>query len=181
MSKIGRKAIPLGDVTVEIQGHVINYKGKNNSGSYVLPDVINAEVKDNMLYLNVPDKMRNRTSNSDWGLHHALLANRLQGAGTGFTKKLIIEGLGYKANVAGSKVVFSLGYTHKIELSLPAGVTLEVDKSGQKLLFRATDKQILGEVCAKVRAMRPPEPYKGTGVRYADEVIARKAGKTKAA
>ncbi len=116
-----------------------------------------------------------------WGLHRALLANEIYGAEVGFEKKIEINGLGYKASVSGSKVVFALGYSHKIDLNLPEGVTLEVDKSGQKLTFKGSNKELVGQVCSLVRSLRPPEPYKGTGVKLATETIRRKAGKAKAA
>ena len=119
--------------------------------------------------------------NRIWGLNRALLANNIQGCQQEFEKAVQINGLGFKAAVSGSKVVFSLGYSHKIDFELPKEVTLEVDKTGQKLMFRSSDKEMLGQVCSKVRALRPPEPYKGTGIKLESETIARKAGKTKAA
>jgi large subunit ribosomal protein L6 len=110
-----------------------------------------------------------------------LLANEIHGADVGFVKQLQINGLGFKAALSGNKVVFTLGYTHKIELPLPKEVSLEIDKTGQLLTFKSFDRMVLGEVCDKVRSFRVPEPYKGTGIKYSDEVIVRKAGKTKAA
>ena len=97
-----------------------------------------------------------------------------------FTKQMQINGLGFKAALAGNKVVFTIGYTHKIDLMLPKEVTLEIDKTGQLLTFKSPDRRMLGEICDKVRSFRPPEPYKGTGIKYTTEVIVRKAGKTKA-
>lgn len=90
-----------------------------------------------------------------------------------------INGLGFKAVSVGDKLQFSLGFSHKLDFSLPTGVSVEIDKTGQVLLLKAADKEILGHVCSKIRALRPPEPYKGTGVQRADEVIRRKVGKTK--
>lgn len=182
MSKIGRKPILLGDVQVQVQGNTVSYKGKNVSGKYELPEFIHASVEDSKsLKLDIPQNMRNRDTNRFWGLHRALLANAIHGAEAGFTKQIQINGLGFKATMAGSKVVFTIGYTHKIELSLPKEVTLEIDKTGQLLTFKSADRKMLGEICDKVRSFRPPEPYKGTGIKYSTEVIARKAGKTKAA
>jgi large subunit ribosomal protein L6 len=122
-----------------------------------------------------------RTINNVWGLHRALLANKIQGAAQGFEKNLEINGLGYKAVPSGRKVVFTLGHSHKIDFELPEGVTLETDKTGQKLSVKSVDKEVLGQVCSLIRALKPPEPYKGTGIKEAGEVITRKAGKTKAA
>ena len=98
-------------------------------------------------------------------MHRALLANKIKGIQQDFEKIVQINGLGFKAAVSGSKVVFSLGYSHKIDFNLPKDVTLEVDKTGQRLVFRSPDKEQLGQVCSQVRALRPPEPYKGTGIK----------------
>ena len=178
MSKIGRKAIDINNVKVDIKGNEVHYKGPKNSGVYVLPEVLTAQIDDKSLILTTKEKSND--VNRVWGLHRALLANCITGASTGFEKQVLIEGLGYKAVLTANKVVFSLGYSHKIDFELPQGVSLELDKTGQKLMFRSFDKALLGHVCSKVRALRPPEPYKGTGVRLASEVIVRKAGKTKA-
>ena len=181
MSKIGRKAIPLNDVSVQINGHEVAYKGKLAAGSYVLPEYIETEVVGEKLFLRIPDESLNTDTNRFWGMHRALLANALHGAGVGFTRQLKINGLGYKAVLSGNKVVFSLGYTHKIDFELPKDVSLEVDKPGQLLTFKSPNKELLGQVCDQVRSMRPPEPYKGKGIKYVTEVIVRKAGKTKSA
>ncbi len=178
MSKIGRKPIPLGGTTVEVKGQEVHYKGKQASGVHVLDDLLKAEVKDKELFIT-PAKVT-RDTNRLWGLHRALINNKVIGADVGFIKKLEINGLGYKAILQGPKIQFSLGYSHKIDFDLPKDVKLEVDKSGQKLSFSSFDKELLGMVCSDVRALRPPEPYKGTGIKYADEVIRRKAGKAKA-
>ena len=110
-----------------------------------------------------------------------MLANKLKGSDVGFENQLKINGLGYKAVVAGKNVVFSIGFSHKVEIVLPEGVNLEVDKTGQLLTFKSYDKELIGAICSKIRAIRPPEPYKGTGIKWAAEVILRKAGKAKSA
>lgn len=184
MSKIGRKPIDLGSVTVELNGQNIDYKGKKVSGSYALPEALQAQVTDNKLQLVVNhaklDRKMSRDINRIWGLHRALLANQLKGANQEFERKLEINGLGFKAALAGSKATFTLGYTHKIEYDLPKEVSMEIDRTGQKLTLKSYNKELLGHVCSQIRAMRKPEPYKGTGIKYAEEVIVRKAGKTKA-
>jgi len=185
MSKIGRKPIEVGSVQVDIKGQEIHYKGKIHSGVLTLPNELTAEIKDKKLFI-VPQKTANarlpqREINRVWGLNRALLSNEIKGASALFEKELIINGLGFKAAVSGQKVVFTLGYSHKIDFELPKAVTLEVDKTGQKLMFKSFDKFLVGHVCSMVKALRPPEPYKGTGIRIANEVIARKAGKTKSA
>jgi len=179
MSKIGRKPIEILSTKVEINGKVISLNGPKAMFTHELPDVIEATIKDGLLFLTV--KNNTRVNRVLWGLHRALLANKIKGTLTGFEKKVKIVGLGYKAQLAGKKLNFTLGYSHKIEYNLPQGVDVEVDKTGQQLVFKATDKQLLGDVCDAVRSLRPPEPYKGTGIILDGEVIIRKAGKTKAA
>jgi large subunit ribosomal protein L6 len=181
MSKIGRKAIALGNVKIDLQGQDVHYKGPKNSGVYSMPATLKVEIKDNALYVMPAQEVRTSETNMVWGLHRALLSNAITGANAGFEKQLIIDGLGFKASVAGSKVVFNLGYSHKIDFDLPKGVAMEVDKTGQKLTLKSSDRAMIGQVCSLIKALRPTEPYKGTGIRLSTEVIARKAGKTKAA
>lgn len=177
MSKIGRKPIDIGSVQVEIKGNEIFYKGKKASGTFVLDNLLGAELKGKSLYL-VPQKITSAT-NRIWGLDRALLANKIKGADIGFEKQLRINGLGFKGALSGSKIQFSLGFSHKIDFDLPKDVTVEIDKTGQLLTFKSFDKDLLGQVCSEVRNLRKPEPYKGTGIQYVNEVIRRKAGKAK--
>lgn len=179
MSKIGRKAIDIDSVKVEIKGNEVHFKGPKNSGVYIVPPILSVTLDNNLLQLQAQEDSRD--ARRLWGLHRALLANCIKGASTGFEKNLVIEGLGFKAALSGTKIVFSLGYSHKIDFELPKGVSLEVDKTGQKLSFKSYDKALLGHVCSEIIALRPPEPYKGTGIRVSTQVIVRKAGKTKAA
>lgn len=182
MSKIGRKPILLSDVTVDIKGNAIHYKGKNASGTYALSPELKAEVIDNKLVLKpaVTQKSHMRDLNRVWGMHRALLANQIYGAQTYFEKELQIIGLGYKAAQVGNKLTFSLGYSHKKDLELPQEVTVKIDKTGQKLVFSSADREVLGHVCGLVKGFRDVEPYKGTGIREAGQVVIKKAGKTKA-
>ena len=177
MSKVGKIPISLDGVTVEIKGQEVHYKGKRALGVHDLDRLLVVELKDNKLYItpivNTSDSRR------VWGLHRALLNNKIIGAHAGFKKELRIIGLGYKAILMGPRIQFSLGYSHKIDFDLPKDVTVEIDKSGQFLTFDSFNKDLLGQVCSDVRALRPPEPYKGTGIKYATETIIRKAGKTK--
>lgn len=182
MSKIGRKPIDLGNVSVEVKGQEVHFKGPKSSGVHVLPEVLTATTKDNKLYITVKNAtgMRKGDINEVWGLHRALLANKIRGAGAEFQKKIEIIGLGFKAALSGKKVTFSLGYSHKIDFDLPDGVALVVDKTGKELTFSSANKELLGQVCSQVRALRLPEPYKGTGIKLSTEEIIRKAGKAKA-
>lgn len=180
MSKIGRKAINIGNVKVEIKDNDVHYKGPKASGAYVVPKELSVQLQGALLTVKPQEGSRSRDMNRIWGLHRALLANAIKGADVGFEKQLIIEGLGFKAALAGNKVTFNLGYSHKIDFALPAGVSLEIDKTGQKLVFKSADKALVGHVCSLVKSLRPTEPYKGTGIRLSTETITRKAGKTKA-
>ena len=136
--------------------------------------------ENNDLFIAPTEKAKKRkTINAEWGLHRALLANALLGADKGFEKQIKIEGLGFKAQLQGNLLTFSLGFSHKPTYTVPSSVSIEVDKSGQLLTCRSSYKDILGQVCSDIRSLRPPEPYKGKGIRYSDEVILRKAGKAK--
>jgi large subunit ribosomal protein L6 len=179
MSKIGRKPIDIQGVKVEFKDHVLSYKGAKASGTLTLPDVLEVEINGDSLKL--VSKERNRDANRVWGLHRALLFNAITGARQEFEYKIQIVGLGFKAKQAGSKIEFSLGYSHKIDFDLPKEVSVVIDKSGQNLSFKSADKELLGLVCSQVRELRKPEPYKGTGIKFEDEVLFRKAGKTKSA
>lgn len=180
MSKIGRKPIDLNNAQVEVNGQEIKYKGKASSGFYKLPLFLKPEMLNNQLIVKLVDE-KFKDANKFWGLHRALLANKIKSANNLFVRKLLINGLGFKAELSGGKIKLSLGFSHKIERLLPKEVSLEVDKSGQVLTFKSADKQLLGQVCADIRSLRPPEPYKGTGIKFEEEKIFRKAGKTKAA
>lgn len=177
MSKIGRRPIECGSVQVEVQGTQVRFKGKSNAGVYELPAELKVEIKDKALYITAQDMTAE--VKQAWGLHRALLANKIAGADKKFEKVLQIVGLGFKVTVAGAKLHFALGYSHKIEYTLPELVSAEVDKTGQILTLRSVDKEILGLHASKIRDLRSPEPYKGTGIKYANEVILRKVGKAK--
>jgi large subunit ribosomal protein L6 len=186
MSKIGRKLIKLNGVNVEVKGHDVHYKGPKASGVYHLPQELSAHVENAHLGLapaRSGDKLQQkqvRNINRAWGLHRALLANQLHGAAQEFEKTLEINGLGYKAALAGQKVVLTLGYSHKIEKDIPAGVSMAIDKSGQKVKVKSSNRELLGEFCSEIRALKEPEPYKGKGIKLQTEVIFRKdAGKGK--
>jgi large subunit ribosomal protein L6 len=180
MSKIGRRPIELGDVKIDVKGAEVHYKGRLNSGVYELPEELVPVIDGSTVRLEPAREKRARDFNRIWGLHRALLANAIVGARDGFTKEIVITGLGYKAALAGSKVTFTLGYSHKIDFALPKGVTMEIDKTGQRLQLKSADKQVLGQVCSHIKSLRKTEPYKGTGIKLSTDVVLRKAGKTKA-
>jgi len=181
MSKIGRKPIDLGNVQVEIQGQEIHFKGKNVSGVYFLPDSLKAELDDTKKSLKLTCSDLTSENKRLWGLHRALLANKIIGADKGFERELNITGLGYKGTLSGNKIIFKLGFSHQIDFPLLEGVSVEIDKTGQKIKIKGFDKEKVGLVASHIRSLRPPEPYKATGIKFADEIIIRKAGKTKSA
>ncbi len=177
MSKIGRKPIDISGLQVQVKGQQVQYKGPKASGEHEVPSELRIEVEGTTLKLVGNEK--NSEVNRVWGLHRALLSNKLIGAKVDFEKNLQIVGLGFKAVQSGSKLVFTLGYTNKIDFELPKSVTVTIDKTGQLLTFKSHDRELLGKVCSKVKALRLPEPYKGTGIKYQEEVLFRKAGKAK--
>ena len=179
MSKIGRKPIDVSNIQVSISGQEITFKGSNGHGSYILPDELTATLEDKKLIITPREKHPSRNVKMIWGLARALLANKILGASVGFERQLQIVGLVFKAIPVGKRIEFNLGFSHKISFDLPDQVQLSVDKSGQVLTFKSADKELLGAVCDRIRSFRPPEPYKGTGIRLSTEKIIRKAGKTK--
>jgi len=181
MSKIGRKPIDITGVQVDVKGREVHYKGSKSAGVYTLPEYLEAAVDGTILTLSIVKSFeRERFINRMWGLHRSLLANHIHGVAKGFERQLKINGLGYKAAVSGKKVVFTLGYSHKIDFELPDGVSMEVDRTGQALTLKSASKELVGHVASMIRALRTPEPYKGTGIKFVEEVIIRKAGKAKA-
>lgn len=178
MSKIGRRPIALGAVRVEVSGQDISYKGQLASGEYVLPAILKAEVLDGELFISPAQKTAD--VNREWGLHRALLANKIKGAEKGFEQQVNIVGLGFKAVKAKDGLEFSLGFSHKIQFPLPAKVTVDIDKTGQILIVKSVDKELLGLVCSRMCRLRPVEPYKGTGIHRLGDHIHRKAGKSNA-
>ncbi|MCF7899032.1 50S ribosomal protein L6 [Candidatus Babeliales bacterium] len=177
MSKIGRKPIEISTAKVEIKDKNVFLKGPKAEFTHELPEAVNASLENGFLILSISEN--SRKNRMIWGLHRALLANKVTGVQTGFEKKVKIVGLGYKAQLSGKKLTFTLGYSHKIDYELPVQVTVDVDKTGQNLIFKSSDKFLLGNVCDTVRSFRPPEPYKGTGIIIEGQVLIRKAGKTK--
>jgi len=177
MSKIGRRAINTEGLTVTVDGQNVSYKGAKASGVHTLPDCLRANLEENKLRLELADA-KDTKNNNFWGLHRALLANELQGAREEFSVDLVIVGLGFKGELKGDSILFSLGYSHKINFSLPKEVSVVIDKTGQNISVKSTNKFLAGDVAQKICALRRPEPYKGTGIRLANEQILRKVGKS---
>jgi large subunit ribosomal protein L6 len=176
MSRIGKKPIPLPDkVQVEIRGSHVTVKGpRGELGRSFDPDM-SIKVEDGIVTIERPTD--HRTHRAIHGLTRALLANMVTGVSEGYSKVLEIEGTGYRAELQGEKLVLYLGYSHPIEFPPPQGISFEVPRGGRSVTVQGIDKELVGEIAARIRRQRPPEPYKGKGVRYQGERIRRKAGK----
>ncbi|WP_066041159.1 50S ribosomal protein L6 [Herbiconiux solani] len=176
MSRIGRLPIDIpAGVTVTIDGQQVAVKGPKGELALVIAAPIAATVEENQVLVTRPDD--ERTSRSLHGLTRTLIANQIIGVTTGYSKSLEVVGTGYRVAAKGSGVEFALGYSHPISVEPPAGITFTVE-GNNKLTVNGIDKQAVGEVAANIRKLRKPEPYKGKGVRYAGEVVRRKAGKS---
>lgn len=176
MSRIGKKPIPLpAKVDVAIEGQTVTVKGPKGSLSYTALPSIGVKIEDKQI--EVTRATDERGDRALHGLTRALLANMVTGVSTGFRRELVIEGVGYTAEMRGKDLVMKLGFSHEVVVNPPANTTFATEGK-QKVVIEGIDKQVLGQVAADIRGLRPPEPYLGKGVRYAGEVIRRKAGKT---
>ncbi len=176
MSRIGRKpiAIPRG-VQVGVRGQQVEVQGPKGRLELRVHELCSVKVADGTLV--VGRGAEHRTARAIHGLTRALVANMVRGVTEGFERRLEIVGIGYRVQLAGRTLTFTLGYSHPIVFPLPDGVTAEVDKQ-TAITLRGVDKYLVGQTAAQLRALRPPDPYKGKGVRYADEVVRKKVGKT---
>jgi len=176
MSRIGRLPIDIpGGVTVTIEGQNVTVKGPKGELALTVSNPIRVAIEDNQVVVTRPDD--ERASRSLHGLTRTLIANQITGVTAGYEKGLEVVGTGYRVAAKGSSLEFALGYSHSITVDPPAGITFEVE-GNNKLTVKGIDKQAVGEVAANIRKLRKPEPYKGKGVRYAGEVVRRKAGKS---
>jgi large subunit ribosomal protein L6 len=176
MSRIGKKpvTIPAG-VEVHVGNGVVRVKGPKGTMIVDLMPEISAEVDGTEL--KVTRANDERQTRAYHGLNRSLIANAVTGVSDGWSKQLDIVGIGYRAESKGSEVVFSLGYSNPVVYQVPEGITIEVDAKANRVTVTGIDRQRVGQVAAEIRGLRPPEPYKGKGVRYADERIRMKAGK----
>jgi large subunit ribosomal protein L6 len=175
MSRIGKLAIALPKgVTITADGTTVRVEGPKGKAQHTLPARIRVTVADGTV--TVTREADDRKTRALHGLTRKLIANSVTGLSAGFQRTLEIVGVGYRAEVKGKALQFSLGYSHPIVYQLPPGIEAKVDRQ-VVVTLEGSDKQLLGEVSAQIRALRPPEPYKGKGVKYADERIRRKAGK----
>ncbi len=177
MSRVGKLPIPIPKgVSVNINKNAVTVKGPKGELSRDLPPEINiAEEEGRVVVTRNSD---NRFHRSKHGLTRALLNNMIVGVSNGFSRQLDIEGVGYRAAMEGSKLVLNVGYSHPVVFDPPQGIKFDVpDKNGRQIVVSGIDKELIGEIAARIRRTRPPEPYKGKGIRYAGEVVRRKAGK----
>ncbi|EKU94833.1 50S ribosomal protein L6 [Actinobaculum massiliense] len=175
MSRIGRLPItvPAG-VDIAINGNDVTVKGPKGELEHTIPAPITAKLEDGVITVERPND--ERESRSLHGLTRTLIYNMIVGVTDGYQKKLEIVGTGYRVQAKGTSLEFALGYSHPITVDAPEGITFTVE-GNNKLTVSGTDKQAVGEIAAQIRKLRAPEPYKGKGIKYADETIRRKAGK----
>jgi large subunit ribosomal protein L6 len=178
MSRIGRQPVVLDKgVKAVLAGHMIKVEGPKGKLELPVPDGYTIEITPTELNVKRPGDSQEQRSKH--GLVRKLIANMATGVSKGFTRVLEINGVGYRAEVKGTNVNFLLGYSHPIVYQLPPGVTAKVDRQ-VVITLESADRQLLGTVAAQIRELRPPEPYKGKGIKYSDETIRRKAGKAAA-
>ncbi len=175
MSRIGKKpiAIPSG-VKVALAGGLITVQGPNGSLKRTISEGVNVVVEADQVLVQAQDAAEGRSLQ---GLTRTLISNMVEGVTKGFSRVLEISGVGYRAELKGSTLNLSLGYSHPVEYPLPQGISAEVEKQ-TKITIKGIDKEVVGATAAKIRSFREPEPYKGKGIKYAEERILRKAGKT---
>ncbi|ACA14909.1 ribosomal protein L6 [Methylobacterium sp. 4-46] len=177
MSRVGKKpvTVPAG-VTATVDGQNVKIKGAKGELSFRVPDLVEVSHADGAI--SVQPRSQTKEARAMWGLSRAQVANLIEGVTKGFEKKLEINGVGYRAAVAGKVLKLSLGYSHDVEYEIPAGITITTPRPVE-IIVAGIDKQRVGQIAAEIREYRGPEPYKGKGVKYSDEFIFRKEGKKK--
>jgi len=181
MSRIGRKpvALPSG-VTLEVKNGTVHVNGPKGELTYVLLPHVTVTVEGSEIV--IARQSETKEVKARHGLTRALVANMVKGVSDGFQKELEIIGVGYKAALKGKVLQLQLGYSHPIDYAIPEGIEIAQDEKNKNILrIRGADKQMVGQVAAQIRELRPPEPYKGKGIRYTDEYVRRKVGKAAAA
>lgn len=177
MSRIGKMPIPVpAGVSIDIQDRNVTVKGPKGSLSQTFAAEMTVEQKDSVLQVQRPSDSRQHRAVH--GLTRALLNNMVVGVSEGFSKTLQIEGVGYRAEMQGDVLVLNVGYSHPIRFEPPQDIQFAVENRNKTIIVSGIDKQLIGELAARIRKTRPPEPYKGKGIRYNDEIVRRKAGKT---
>ena len=181
MSRIGNRIMTIpAKAKAELKDNVLNVSGPLGNFSYKIPAGLTVEIKDGRVTVKIVNEADRDTLNAIHGTTAANIANLLNGVTTGFSKFLEINGLGYKAAVAGTKLTVEAGFSHPVVLEIPKGLSIVLDPKTNLLEVKGADKFLVGDFAAKIRRIRPPEPYKGSGIKYQGEYRARKAGKTAA-
>lgn len=176
MSRVGKNPITLPKgVEASVNGSVLTIKNGKTSRDLETHGRVNIEVKDGNIVFTA--KGEAREDKAYWGTYRSLANNIVIGLNEGFSKTLNVNGVGYRSAVSGKKLTLQLGFSHPIDYEIPADIEITVEKNGD-IVIKGVDKQVVGQVAAEIRGFRPPEPYKGKGVKYSDEHIIRKAGKT---
>ncbi len=177
MSRVGKKpvAVPSG-VTATVDGQMVKVKGAKGELSFLVPEEVTVAMDNGAVSVNPRDE--SKVARAKWGMSRAQVANLVEGVTKGFEKRLEINGVGYRAAVAGKVLKLSLGYSHDVDYEIPAGITITTPKPTE-VVVAGIDKQRVGQTAAEIREFRGPEPYKGKGVKYSDEFIFRKEGKKK--
>ena len=176
MSRIGKQPITiLNDVIVSLKNNLINAKGQKGELSLFVPESIGITIDDNKIVLH---KLNTHKKTQElYGLYRTLINNMILGVSKGYSKRLIIQGVGYRAQVNNTDLVLNIGYSHPIIIKTPLGITIQ-SRNNTEIIISGANKSIVGETAAKIRATKVPEPYKGKGIRYQQESIKKKAGKT---
>jgi len=175
MSRVGKKPIQVPDgVQVNLEDQLVKVKGPKGELEQQLHPLVKVELKDNQIMVTIDDENDNNAK-ALWGLFRSLINNMIVGVIQGFSKQLEINGVGYRASLSGNKLVLNVGYSHPVEFELPDGIEAKVEQN--VVTISGINKQLVGEVAANIRKIRKPEPYKGKGIKYIDEVIRRKVGK----
>ncbi len=176
MSRVGKNPINIpSGVDVKIQGTLVSVKGPKGKLEWSYPGEMKVSMKDSQVTVERPSDAKPHRALH--GTVRSIIANMVTGASAGYQRVLEINGVGYRAQVQGSKISFTLGYSHPVEYSLPEGITAQVDKKQTLLTLEGIDKQLIGQVAANIRSLRPPNVYKGKGIKYAEERIKMKVGK----
>ena len=177
MSRIGKKPVPVPKgVEANVNGQTVKVKGPKGTAEFVVNELCRVAMEEDGVTVTPVDK--SKTARSMWGMSRTMIANTFEGVSTGFTKRLELVGVGYRAQMKGKDLSLALGFSHDVIFTPPAGVEIKVGKPTE-IEVSGIDKQAVGETAAKIRGFRPPEPYKGKGVKYENEYIFRKEGKKK--
>ena len=180
MSRVGKQPVKIPEkVKVAVAGNLVKVEGPKGKMSFDFNPVVKVEVAAGAVLVTRPDDTR--LAKGLHGLTRTLVKNALDGVTKGYERTLEISGVGFKAEGKGKEINFTLGFSHPVVFKLPEGITAEVDPKQTRVTVRGVDKHLLGLTAAKIRALRPPEPYKGKGIKYAEEIVRRKEGKTGAA